>query len=142
MPQVLIVSVDPENTALYLDGSFIVATDPDAIEFMASNLSTLYDTQVERIKVNEYKYWQWHEIGEQLRTKGILQPRFSTTGELTVNQQKEYLQNKGVRCPHCNSDILEGCPVDVDGGTATQQVACVDCNKNWIDLYTLTEIKA
>lgn len=53
-------------------------------------------------------------------------------------QQKFYLDNGGRYCPCCESEEIEGREVDIDAGTATQQVVCNQCHASWVDQYTLT----
>ena len=52
-------------------------------------------------------------------------------------QQLCYLQSQGVRCPACNSDDIEGGPVDIVGSAALQSVHCLACGARWQDLYRL-----
>lgn len=49
-----------------------------------------------------------------------------------------YVAVQGLRCPFCLSDQLEGDEVDVDAGSAGQNVHCYGCGAEWEDLYTLT----
>jgi transposase-like protein len=62
-----------------------------------------------------------------------------TTGEseMTMTNQ-EYLDHGGTKCPHCGSLNLTGDHVQVDAGTAWQDIICDDCGKEWQDTYTLT----
>lgn len=54
---------------------------------------------------------------------------------LTVPQ---YIQCKGQHCPFCTSFDIEATEgVDVDGGTATQEIRCNDCERFWTDVYRL-----
>lgn len=59
---------------------------------------------------------------------------------ITESQEKKYIENKGLRCPHCNSNDLDtGCP-NADGDVVTIEVTCKKCGEEWKDLYTLTGI--
>jgi transposase-like protein len=58
---------------------------------------------------------------------------------MTEKQKEEYLKDSSV-CPFCKSSNIEGEAVEIDGNGANQRVGCVDCNKSWIDYYTLTEV--
>lgn len=60
--------------------------------------------------------------------------------KLTQEQADKYLKNGGVRCPYCNSDDISGDSVEVDIGSASQEMFCHDCNATWNDLYTLSGI--
>lgn len=43
-------------------------------------------------------------------------------------------------CPMCGSDQIEGESVDFyGGGNISQDVRCLDCDRWWTDVYTLTE---
>ena len=51
---------------------------------------------------------------------------------LTVPQ---YVQRKGLHCPFCLSPEIEATSsVEVDGGTATQDIHCLDCAQSWTDV--------
>jgi len=50
----------------------------------------------------------------------------------------EYVGKLGLRCPHCHSDSISGGEVNIDAGTATQEVTCDDCDAEWLDVYNLT----
>lgn len=43
-------------------------------------------------------------------------------------------------CPYCESSDIEGEEVDIGPGEASQYVSCSDCEKNWTEQYTLTEV--
>jgi hypothetical protein len=50
-----------------------------------------------------------------------------------------YTANWGVRCPVCKHKTIEGGgSVEVNGGTATQDVSCLTCGSYWDDQYQLT----
>lgn len=50
----------------------------------------------------------------------------------------QYVAGKGNKCPSCEGKNLEGNSVEIDGGTASQEVSCNDCSSEWLDLYELT----
>ena len=61
---------------------------------------------------------------------------------MNSEQKRNYFKSKGLSCPFCNSKDLkaesprlneDGCEVDVN---------CEDCSKEWVELYTLTNIKS
>lgn len=57
----------------------------------------------------------------------------------------EYVEKGGCACPYCASPhIYADGNVEVDGSGATQEVRCMnkECQKTWIDCYTLTGIIA
>ena len=54
------------------------------------------------------------------------------------NDVKDYVKAGGVVCPVCGSESVEGDGLEVDAGTATQEVNCTECKATWEDRYTLT----
>jgi len=60
--------------------------------------------------------------------------------EITAEQRKYYLDNKGSRCPFCGKMALEGDSVDVEAGVARQSITCAKCGKEWEDVYSLVDI--
>lgn len=55
---------------------------------------------------------------------------------MQTNQQ--YIDNEGTQCPYCNSHDIEGQEVNIDAGSAWQDVSCNACGQEWQDTYTLT----
>jgi hypothetical protein len=53
---------------------------------------------------------------------------------------KPYIQRGGVACPFCGSSNIEGRQFDVQAGTAWQPMTCMDCNREWNDVYRLDAI--
>jgi hypothetical protein len=51
---------------------------------------------------------------------------------------KQYLKAKGRKCPNCHSTEIEGQEVNVEAGTAFQEMGCNECNASWMDTYVLT----
>jgi len=41
------------------------------------------------------------------------------------------------RCPVCEDNVVEGGPVDISNGQATQNIACCSCGAYWTDVYRL-----
>ena len=59
--------------------------------------------------------------------------------EMTDRAREEmYISRCGVHCPVCDSDDIEGGPVEIDAGYASQEVMCNNCGADWVDGYTLT----
>jgi transposase-like protein len=50
---------------------------------------------------------------------------------------EEYVKLRGVRCPFCKSDQIEGEHIEVDAGGAFQDVSCLGCDRTWTDYYIL-----
>lgn len=51
--------------------------------------------------------------------------------------QQQYIKSKGVKCPFCGSEDISGEEVNIDGGSASQSVSCMECNASWNDHYHL-----
>ena len=61
--------------------------------------------------------------------------------KLTDEQKKAYLKNSG-KCPYCKSEDISGGFVQVDGDTAWQELTCNDCDEQWNDVYTLSDVES
>jgi transposase-like protein len=81
---------------------------------------------------------------QQDENEGQLLPAQNPTGQSAREAEKEakrqaaYVQNGGVKCPFCGSTNIEGHSVDIDQGAASQAINCLDCGKEWSDIYRLT----
>jgi hypothetical protein len=62
------------------------------------------------------------------------------TKPLTQEMADYYFEHKGLRCPYCKSNMVEGDSVEVGGDTAWQEITCNDCGAGWTDLYTFSGI--
>lgn len=51
---------------------------------------------------------------------------------------KAYAKKGGCRCPACGDERIEGEPVDIRTGAATQDMRCTECDAIWTDVYELT----
>jgi transposase-like protein len=50
----------------------------------------------------------------------------------------EYLNHHGLNCPFCESHEIEAPDgVEIEAGTATQNMGCRDCGREWTDFYKL-----
>lgn len=57
---------------------------------------------------------------------------------------KEYIQNKGTRCPNSNcqsNEISSTSNVQTDAGVAWHSCMCEMCGLEWTDYYTLTDME-
>jgi hypothetical protein len=52
----------------------------------------------------------------------------------------EYIVGNGERCPYCMSHDLVGSHVEIESGTAFQDMSCNGCNKEWQDRYELHSV--
>lgn len=57
-----------------------------------------------------------------------------------LEQQHKYIERGGTRCPCCGSSDISGNEWNSDAGYATQEVGCDNCQAQWLDEYTLTEV--
>jgi len=55
--------------------------------------------------------------------------------------KKKYLDDDGDHCPYCGSLYLTGEPTNISNGVLSQEIQCSECEKTWLDLYTLTDIE-
>ena len=60
---------------------------------------------------------------------------------LTEEQKKDYLLKGGIHCPYCGSSDISAGSFDGDGSQSWQHITCGDCNENWTDIYTLTDVE-
>jgi transposase-like protein len=60
-----------------------------------------------------------------------------------MNQKQKalYLQNRGSKCPYCQSENVENSGNrEFDEDWATNEIACLDCQKTWKDFYLLSDV--
>ena len=61
--------------------------------------------------------------------------------DFSEEQIAEYLQHRGVLCPHCKGKNVEADDMTYgDPDTAYQEVHCLSCHKGWTDIYKLSTI--
>lgn len=51
--------------------------------------------------------------------------------------QGSYAANGGEMCPFCSNEDLIGESINIDSGSATQEVFCTECEKTWFNEYRL-----
>jgi formate dehydrogenase maturation protein FdhE len=51
-----------------------------------------------------------------------------------------YIQGKGLFCPFCLSIPVEGSAIEIQAGTASQEMRCPECGKAWHDIYRLVDM--
>lgn len=65
--------------------------------------------------------------------------------KLSIGQKKQYIENDhGMICPFCSSSDLEAHMTnieDIDSLVIAQPVRCGNCDKQWSDIYTLTDME-
>jgi len=63
--------------------------------------------------------------------------------EITKEQEAKYLKCHGNICPFCESlHVTTTSSMDQDGGIAWQNCKCLDCEKEWDDMYKLISVHA
>lgn len=55
-----------------------------------------------------------------------------------MNTNQQHIDNGATQCPYCNSYNIEGQEINIDSGSAWQDVSCNECGQEWQDTYTLT----
>ncbi len=60
---------------------------------------------------------------------------------LTEKQRLDYVMSKWSHCPKCGSEQIQGDSIEIDGNIAWQRVGCLDCDAEWIDTYTLSDVQ-
>jgi ribosomal protein S27E len=60
---------------------------------------------------------------------------------MNMSKEREYVESKGVRCPYCKSEDIEGGFVETNAGTAQQNIRCNNCGEEWTDSYTLNGVE-
>lgn len=58
---------------------------------------------------------------------------------LTPEQREQYLKNPN-RCPFCRSENISGGEWQYSNNRCYQSIICGDCEKEWTDTYTLTDV--
>jgi formate dehydrogenase maturation protein FdhE len=51
-----------------------------------------------------------------------------------------YIKAKGLICPFCNSESIEGGFIEVEAGEAFQKMNCSLCQNKWQDVYRLVDV--
>lgn len=54
---------------------------------------------------------------------------------------KQHAATNGQHCPHCHATELTGESVEINNGTAEQEMSCDVCGATWTDVYALTGFK-
>ena len=63
-------------------------------------------------------------------------------GQITRQQRDTYIRAGGSACPHCGSRSMKSEIVQYDRlqGVIEVDVECMKCKKDWIDIFTLSNI--
>mgnify|MGYP001565147231 CR=1 FL=1 len=60
---------------------------------------------------------------------------------LTPKDIKRYVNKGFSKCPFCKSDDIQGDSIEVDGHSVWQEIECMNCQAEWTDIYTLTNME-
>jgi DNA-directed RNA polymerase subunit RPC12/RpoP len=56
-------------------------------------------------------------------------------------RERLYIESGGVKCPYCRSENIEGGSRNMDGNWISFEVTCLECKRDWEDIYTLTGVE-
>ena len=51
-----------------------------------------------------------------------------------------YIKAKGLMCPYCGAESVEGGFIEVDAAEAFQAMSCSRCQGKWQDVYRLIDM--
>ena len=51
-----------------------------------------------------------------------------------------YIKGKGLMCPFCRAEQVEGGFISVENGKAFQEIRCTECDGTWQDVYHLVDV--
>jgi hypothetical protein len=54
--------------------------------------------------------------------------------------KETYLKAKGLICPYCRGESIEGGFIQVEAGEAFQDMTCSQCDNKWQDVYRLVDV--
>lgn len=62
--------------------------------------------------------------------------------KITEDQEKTYVENKGIKClnPNCDNNDLHGGSVEIDEDVVFQDITCPECYWTWTDIYKLVGV--
>lgn len=74
--------------------------------------------------------------------------KFMEESELTVvydesnysfsfQEESSDIKNSDIRCPFCKSDEIEGTEVNMEVGECSQDMFCIECEREWTNIYRL-----
>jgi len=56
----------------------------------------------------------------------------------SMRRLADYVRFGGTHCLYCRANDIEGGPVDIEGGCASQEMNCLKCGSSWHDVYSLS----
>ena len=56
---------------------------------------------------------------------------------ITKEQESEYLENGGTKCPVCESDDIVGGEIDFSSDIIYREISCNNCKEEWVEKHKL-----
>ena len=54
--------------------------------------------------------------------------------------KESYIKGKGLSCPFCEAESVQGGFIQIEAGKAFQEMGCTECEGAWQDVYELIDI--
>jgi transcription elongation factor Elf1 len=54
--------------------------------------------------------------------------------------KKAYIRSRGLVCPFCKAESVQGGFIQVEAGKAIQDMSCLECENRWQDVYQLVDV--
>ena len=54
--------------------------------------------------------------------------------------KESYIKGKGLSCPFCEAESVQGGFIQIEAGKAFQDMGCTECEGAWQDVYELIDI--
>lgn len=56
--------------------------------------------------------------------------------------KQKHIDSPNGACMYCGSNHIEGGHVEIENNHASQEIYCTDCDKGYVDEYTLTSVRS
>ena len=60
---------------------------------------------------------------------------------MTSEDKTQYVKDRGLFCPFCRSKELQAGNTELNEDQCEVEVSCDFCEKEWTEIYTLTDVK-
>jgi hypothetical protein len=54
--------------------------------------------------------------------------------------KETYIKGKGLLCPFCEAESVQGGFIQIEAGKAVQEMGCAECEGTWQDVYVLSDV--
>ena len=61
-------------------------------------------------------------------------------GQSTMIDKQAYIKGKGLSCPFCGAESIQGGFIHIEAGKAFQEMGCSECAGTWQDVYQLVDV--